>query len=256
MKKLWIGILLSGFSMAMIANAAEPQFSAEQTTGIQNIVHDYLINNPDVLVEATQALQKREVVEAEQRVKTEVGSMQKALFNDPNSPVLGNSKGAVTLVEFLDYQCGHCRDMGSVLKNLIAANPNLKVVIKEFPIFGADSELAAKVALAAAQQGTSIYSAVHEALFTAQRPIKKEVLLAMAQKVGANMSKLQRTMATPAIMDELKQTYKLAQQLGIMGTPAFIIVNSANPSDVKTTFFVPGGTELSTLQKMVNAAAS
>ena len=126
--------------------ATQTEFTPQQVKNIQKIVHDYLINNPQVLVEASQALQKQAQEKQQQYAMQAIEKNKQQLFNDPVSPVAGNPNGNVTLIEFFDYQCGHCKAMNKIIQSIVAKNKNLRVVLKELPIFGSNSQLAAKVA--------------------------------------------------------------------------------------------------------------
>lgn len=133
-----------------------------QVKEIEKVVHDYLLSHPEVLLEASQALQQKQQVEMQKEAKSAILQHSNELLNE-NLSVAGNPKGNVTLVEFFDYQCGHCIKMKPIVNNLIKNDPNLRVVYREFPIFGKSSEMASRVALAAALQGK--YLSVQEGLF-------------------------------------------------------------------------------------------
>ena len=139
------------------------------------------------------------------------------LFNSKQSPMVGNQKAKVTLVEFFDYQCVHCRNMTSIVNDLVKQDKNLRVVYKEFPIFGPSSELAAKAALASKIQGK--YLAFHNALMQAKPPLDKAKVMKLAKSVDLNTAKLEQDMQSQAVQDEIKQNYHLAQALGSDGYP-------------------------------------
>ena len=143
-----------------VAMAAD-QMAPEQQKEIEKIVHDYLVNNPEVLVEVSQALQQKQQQNIQQQAKTGILENADQLFSGTLA-VAGNPKGNVTLVEFFDYQCIHCKKMAPVISELIKKDSNLRVIYKEFPIFGKGSEVASQVALAAAMQGK--YQQMHDAL--------------------------------------------------------------------------------------------
>ena len=128
-------------------NVSEPQKKE-----FEKIIHEYLVKNPEVLLEASQALQQKQQQAMQQQAQVAIKDNSKQLFTD-SLTTMGNPKGDVTLVEFFDYQCVHCKKMSPLLNTLMKDKPNLRVIYKEFPIFGKNSEMAAKVALAAAMQG-------------------------------------------------------------------------------------------------------
>ena len=150
------------------AKTSANSFSAEQQADIQKIMHDYLISNPEVLMQASQALQQKMLEQQKTKTVSAIRQMDLPdLLNNPNSPVAGNKNGATTLVEYFDYQCPHCRNLAATLDATMKANPDLRVVFKEFPIYGAVSELASSAALAANKQGK--YYAYHQALYNAKK---------------------------------------------------------------------------------------
>jgi protein-disulfide isomerase len=237
-----IGILFTSASFA----AQKPDFNATQTKSIEKIIHHYLVNNPQILQEMVMKLrqdalkqQQNQTTKAAEKTKTE-------LFQDTNSPIAGNPNGTKIMVEFFDYQCPHCKEMNTAIKNLMKKNPNLKVIFKEWPIFEGASKTAALAALAANQQGK--YFALHEALLEANNPLAKDKILALAKSVGLNMPKLKQAMNSKKLQDEINANFALAKQLKLEGTPAFVITDKA-----ETAFkFVPGATTQQDLQKLLN----
>ncbi len=154
------------------------------------------------------------------------------LLNKPNDPVAGNPHGAVTVVEFFDYQCSHCISMAPVVAAIIQANPDVRFVFKELPIRGPMSELASRAALAANKQGK--YYPFSHALLSSNQPITEAFIFETAKKVGLNVSKLKKDMNSPAVANELKSNFNLAAQLQVSGTPAFFIAKTGtrNSNDV------------------------
>ncbi len=221
-------------------------FTPAQIKNIESIVHDYLIKNPQVLVEVSEELQKqteeKEMTLAKQAIKN---NLQK-IFYDPNSPVAGNPNGSVVLVEFFDYQCGHCREMSPLMQDIVSKNKNLKVIFKELPIFGANSKLAAEAALASVQQGK--YYPFHNELFAAENPLSKQQIYRIAKKAGLNISKLRKEMSSNLIKQQISKNMQLAQALHLVGTPSFILSNKSH-----TQFeFIPGATSETNLQDKID----
>ena len=180
---------------------------------IEQVVRDYLLENPEILPEAMQRLQQRE---AQKQLASAGDDLEKAF---PGA-VLGNPAGSVTLIEFTDYACGYCRASVPEVEALIAANPDLKVVIRELPILSPASADAARWALAAAEQGR--FEAFHKAMFAAGRPDGQSIEQA-ARAAGLDLERARRTAAEPQVEAELKQNLTFAQQLRIDGTPAFVV---------------------------------
>jgi len=220
-------------------------FNPQQVKDIQKIVHDYLVTNPNVLVEASQSLQKQAEEKQEQYAMQAIEKNKQQLFNDSTSPVAGNKNGDVTLVEFFDYQCGHCKAMNPIIQKIVKDNKNLRVVFKELPIFGESSQFAAKASLASAKQ--SKYYKFHDALLNAENPLNKARILKVAKKVGLNIKELEKDMKSPAIAKQLREDFKLAQSLRLIGTPTFVIGNTS-----LTSFkFIPGATSQENLQNLI-----
>jgi len=241
-----VAMLVSGAVFAAPAQSAN--FNQGQKKQIEKIVHEYLIKNPEILVEVSQALQAKEQQHVMKKAQDAIPGYAKELFKDPNSPVAGNAKGNVTLVEFYDYQCIHCKNMTPVIASLMKEDKNLHVIFKEFPIFGANSEYAARAALASVKQGK--FLAFHNALMKAVPPLTHAKVMQVAKKVGLNVKTLETAMKNPVYAAEIKQNYKLAQALGILGTPAFVIASNPYNPDVKP-YFVPGEVSQSTMQNII-----
>ena len=249
-------MMLSLASIAEAApNNAAPALSETQKQQIESVIHDYLVTNPEVLIEASQTLQKKQQQNLAKKSQTAIVSEAKNLFS-AQSAVQGNAKGSVTLVEFFDYQCIHCKKMAPVLANLVKNDRNLRVVYKEFPIFGKSSEFAAKAALAAGAQGK--YQAMHDALISGEKHLDKDMIKHIAKHIGLNMRQFHKDLKSVAIKNELAANRQLAEKLNLMGTPAFIV--AATPEGTlkigSQPFFVPGAASEESLQEMIQKSSS
>lgn len=255
---LCAGLLLT--SSSLYADTPSSTFTPQQQTAIENIVHNYLVKNPQVLVEAAMALQQQQQATLEKQATQAIPAMAQKLFADPNSPIAGNAQGTITLVEFFDYQCPHCKDMTPVIDDLISKNKNLRVVFKQLPIFGADSVFAAKASLAAAQQGK--FLAFHNALMTIRTPLTNNVVLKAAQQAGLNMSKLQKAMKSSALDQELQQNNDLAKGLHVSFTPALVIAQTqidaktGKVTEMKNPSLIPGAVDEEALENAINQVAN
>ena len=178
---------------------------------------EYLLAHPEVLTEAFTVLQDRE---QQARIAPWRGQLETPFAG----AVLGNPEGAVTLVEFSDYACGYCRQSVADVEALIAANPDLRVVVREYPILGPESIEAARMALAAAQQGK--YPAFHRAMFRLGPP-SPESIGAAAQEAGLDLEQARTAIESGQFDTQLQANVDLASQLGINGTPAFIVGEQA-----------------------------
>ena len=230
------------------AMAAAPAFTPAQVNAMHTIIHDYLVANPEVLVEASRTLQAQQQKKMEAAAMGAIAQNKAKLFDDAQSPSVGEKTAPVTLVEFFDYQCGHCREMAPSVEQLISKDKNVRVVFKELPIFGGASNYAAKAALAVAMQPGKYY-AFHNALLTSNGPLNKDSIMAIAKKAGVDVAKMSKDMDAPSVEQQLKANFELAQSLKVMGTPTFVIGNKA-----ETSFrFIPGATTLQDLETQLNA---
>lgn len=251
-----ITLLLLGFVMAFAVQAQ--QFSKAETNEIQTVVKKYLIAHPEILVQMSQELQQRQYQQIQNKAEQAIKSNATQIFAPKSTQTAGNPNGKVTLVEFFDYQCVHCSNLHKkgVIKDLIKKNADLRVVYKEFPIFGDASIYASKAAMAAAAQGK--YIAMRDGIFNTNEiegKLKKADIDKVAQKIGLNMSKYRAFIKSSVGKKTIDADYKLAQQLGIQGTPSFIIgpTPSIGNKAGKNTF-IPGLVGPAQLQKAVDAA--
>ena len=188
---------------------------------IRRIVRDYLLEHPEVLIEAQQVLMARRAAQEAEDERQAVRRHRDALLADPEAPVAGNPDGAITLVEFFDYRCGYCRRVKPTLETLLAENDDLRLVFKEFPILGPESTLAAQAALAARAQG--LYEPFHWALMGAEGAFDLAHILEVAGSVGLDTERLAEDMNDPAFDALIERNSGLARALGIRGTPGFVI---------------------------------
>lgn len=247
-----IGTLLSHGVIAA-DTTSETTLSATQKKEVEKVIHDYLLTHPEILLEASQILQQKQQEAMQQQAQVAIKENASQLFND-NLTMVGNPKANVTLVEFFDYQCIHCKKMDPIIQDLLKKDKNLKIIFKEFPIFGKTSELAAQAALAAAMQGK--YLTMHDALIKQSKALSEESILTTAKSLGLNMLKLKTDMDSGTVTAELNANRKLAEQLHLMGTPAFIIASTpgGNLQDNSKPIFIPGATSEQSLQDFIQKA--
>ncbi|KTD48645.1 27 kDa outer membrane protein [Legionella rubrilucens] len=252
-------LMTAGALLAAVASpvvmAADNTMSDDQKKAIEKVVHDYLVNNPEVLLEASKALQEKQQASMQQQAQAAILENASQLFSDKMT-VLGNPKGNVTLVEFFDYQCIHCKKMAPIVADLIKKDSNLRVVFKEFPIFGSSSDMASRAALAAALQGK--YQPMHEALLKQEGRLNEKIIMDTAKSVGLNMTKFKADMDSQAVKDALSANRELAEKLRLMGTPAFIIASTpAGQFKTGTTpAFIPGAASEQALKDLIKKASS
>lgn len=179
---------------------------------VEHIVHDYILEHPEILPQAMENLQKREA-------SAQLAGVRQSVETPFPGAVLGNPQGTRTLVEFSDFACGYCRQSLPDVKQLIARNPDLRIVVRELPVISPHSPDAAKMALAAAEQGK--YEAFHDAMYAAGQ-VDPETIDAVAQKVGLDMARARRVAASPTVEEEIKRNLAMANRLGFTGTPSWI----------------------------------
>jgi protein-disulfide isomerase len=225
---------------AAAAPTGPSSFSPAQRSEIEGIIKSYLTQNPDVLIEVTKELEKRQAAMQAEEHKKVILEKKASIFKAPTDFVWGNPKGNVTVVEFFDYNCGWCKKAVDELTKLTKADPNVRVVFKELPIFGENSVNASKAAMASVRQGK--YFEYHVALMK-EKQVTKDNLFKIAEKVGLNVDKLKADMADPAIEAALKENGVIAAALGIEGTPGFIVDTKVNVG------FIPaeGGNSITSL---------
>lgn len=210
----------AGFSTgAWAANPAPPLDRAQ----VERIVHDYLREHPEVIFEAVDAYKKKQDDAEHAEIQRTIAAQHAEIVNDPGSPVGGNAKGDVTLVEFFDYQCGVCKSIHGMVANLVKSDGHIRRVYKDWPILGPESLFAARAALASRHQGK--YLAFHDALMEAKVPLSNRTIFAIAANVGIDVARLKRDMNDPAITKALERNFALADALHINGTPSFLIGN-------------------------------
>jgi protein-disulfide isomerase len=194
---------------------------------IIKVVRDYLTKNPDILVEMTNELDKRQAAEQAEKQQKVISDNAEAIFRSPLAHVAGNPNGDVSVVEFFDYNCGFCkRALPDVVK--LAQNDNkVRLVLKELPIFGEESEGAAKVALASAKQGK--YFEIYQKLFTEPGKADKDKALRIAGELGLDKAQLEKDIQDPEIQKSLDEAKELANKLGLQGTPLFLIGDRSIP---------------------------
>jgi protein-disulfide isomerase len=216
------------FALALCAtspSASAQNFSDAQKRDIETIIKNYLVAHPEVLEEAMGELSKRQAAEDAQKHEASITENAKAIFNSPHGVVLGNKDGDVTFVEFFDYNCGYCKRAMAVMLDLMKSDPKLKVVLKEFPVLSQGSVEAAQVAVAVRMQDPTgkKYLDFHQKLLGGRGAADKARALAAAKDAGADMSRLEKDIASPEVKATIDENMKLAEAMGMNGTPSYVI---------------------------------
>lgn len=198
------------------------EMSESERQEVEAIIRDYLLANPEVVRDAIYALQLKEEQEAkEAQISTIVGQAER-LFSSPIDVVLGNPDGDVTLVEFFDYNCGYCRRAQADMQRLLDSDPNLRVVLKEFPILGPGSFEAAQVAMALLLTDRDNYHAFHDALLVEPGQVDGDRALALAEEMGFDVAVLEAKSNSEEVRAAITESHELAQLLQLTGTPSYV----------------------------------
>jgi protein-disulfide isomerase len=213
------------FLLLGLAPGVAAEMSATQRGEIEKIVRDYLVSHPEVLQEAMAELEKRQSAAETEKHQTAVKDNAKALFSSPRQVVLGNAQGNVTMVEFFDYNCGYCKRAMDDMLTLLKTDPNLKVVLKEFPVLGPGSVEAAKVAVAVRMQDKTgkKYLEFHQKLLGGRGQADQAHALAVAKDIGLDMGRLEKDLASDEVKSTINENFKLAEALGLNGTPSYVV---------------------------------
>ncbi|MEM9494735.1 MAG: DsbA family protein [Pseudomonadota bacterium] len=225
-----LGAVIAGWSSAQPAGvdkAPAPidraaNFSADEEGEIREIVRAYLLENPEVIIEAVNAYSMRQRLEADARARDTAQENLAALINAETGFAAGDAGSAkVAVIEMFDYQCGHCKRAAGVVKSLADDDKDVMVVFRELPIFGGDSEYAAEIALAAREQDK--FLDMHFALMDAKGSLTADRVKKIAKKKGLDLAKLEKDRADKSVSAAIEANHRLAQDMGVEGTPAFII---------------------------------
>lgn len=227
-------VLISAVSLSLacllalsVQGASAAEFNNSQQEAIEKIVHDYIVKNPEVLIEAMNELDAKQAAADKKKQGDAIAKYHKQIFEDPTSYVAGNPKGDVTIVEFFDYNCGFCKRTFAPLMNTLKDDGNIRLILKEFPILGPTSVIATKAAMAAKKQGK--YFEMHKALYMHKGSLDEASIMDLAKAVGIDTVKLRQDMKDPAIQKTIDSDEKLASELGVTGTPSFIIGGKPHP---------------------------
>jgi protein-disulfide isomerase len=240
--------LAAAFALLLAAPlAADAQsFSAPQREEIEKIIREYLVSHPEVLQDAVAEAEKRQAAADAEKHRSALKENFASVFNSPRQVVIGNAQGDVTMVEFFDYNCGYCKKAMTDMLDLLKADPKLRIVLKEFPVLGPGSVEAAQVAAAARMQDKTgkKYLDFHTKLLGGRGAADRARALAVAKEVGFDIARLEKDMAGEEVRATLDESFKLAEALGLNGTPSYVIGDNV----------VIGAVGLAALKEKVNTA--
>ncbi|GFE63983.1 DsbA family protein [Litoreibacter roseus] len=225
-------------ALGLAAGSATAQTADD--AALREMILETIRENPEIVAEALQILRDREEAESAEEAKVAVAANRELLENDANAPVIGNPDGDVTVVEFFDYNCGYCRRVFSNVKDLVESDPNVRVVLREWPILGEESVFAARASLASRAQGK--YEEFHVALMENRGRATEESVLQIAADIGLDVEKLRVDMDAPEVVAHIATSQRLSQALGVNGTPAFVFGET----------LMPGAIELDQMKELVD----
>jgi protein-disulfide isomerase len=235
-----MGLVAAGASPALAGEAAPaPAASTLPKAEVERIVRDYLLREPEIIYQAIQELQSRKASEEAARQQEMIVARKSDLYDHAADPIAGDVAGDVTLVEFFDYHCGYCRAMSPELQDLVSSGKSLRFVFKDLPVLGPESVVAAKAALAAKAQGK--YTPFHFALMRST-DLSTAGIEATARSVGIDVERMRQDMQSDAVSRQIDANMALARDLGITGTPSFVIGDK----------LIPGAVDVAELDKLID----
>lgn len=236
-------MVLAAMAVSNPSFAANSSFSSEQTQQINKLIKQYIYDHPEIIVDAIGRMQSRQKAEEEARVISALKKNRQRLENAPDDPIIGNPHAPITVVEFFDYRCGYCKRVFKNMIKVLESNSNVRFVLKELPILGPGSLAASRASLAIWKLNKEKYFAFHSALLDARGSITETKILHIANKVGIDTARLKTYITSPEIDEILKENQRLAQDLNITGTPAFVIGDK----------LIPGALDLNTMKQVIAA---
>ena len=213
-----LALPVQAFDLDKMSDAERDAFRAE--------IRAYLLENPEVIMEAVAVLEQRQADAQAQSDVDLVKANAEDIFNDGHSWIGGNPEGDIALVEFMDYRCGFCKRAYTEVETLLETDGNIRFIVKEFPILGEESMLASRFAIATQQTlGNDAYKSVHDALMAFNGAITEEALSRIADAMGLDAAPILDHMDSDQVTDVIRENHALAQRLSISGTPSFVMAN-------------------------------
>lgn len=222
----WIAAAMLVLTVGIIPAPAAALDDAQKEE-IGAFIREYLIANPEILFEVQDALQAKQEASQREQAKLAISSARDAIFNSSNNVVLGNPDGNVTIVEFFDYNCGYCKRAMKDMEEIIASDPDIKFILKEFPILGENSVAAHTVSAALQRVAPEHYNEFHLELLGGRGSATEDRAIEIATGLGVDEAVLRKAMADPAIAEGFAETYQIADSLGISGTPSYVVGDEA-----------------------------
>lgn len=225
------------------SGASVENFTPAQEKAIGSLIENHIIQNPDIVAKALQALQAKQMKAELEKGRLAVLKHKDALFSAPSDPIGGNPQGMKSLVVFMDPYCGHCRHFHTVLDEAVKSYPNLKLIYKDLPILGDASQLAVAGFFAALEQGQQKYDAFQAKFLKTDGAQSMDDLMTLAKDAGLDGDAFKKSIDSKGVKDRIKATQDLAESVGITATPSIVL------GDV----LIPGGVPMDVLKKLLDA---
>lgn len=213
--------LAASFAMPLPAAALDDAQKKE----FGEFIKEYLIQNPEIMLDVQDALQKKQEEARLVKANQVIGENSKSIFEAKDDISIGNPKGDVTIVEFFDYNCGYCRHALTDMQTMLKKDQNVRFVLKEFPILGPESVAAHKVSDAFRKLAPEKYEKFHMALLGSEGRADENSAIEVASSLGVNEKQIRAEMEKSPDTSSVQNAYDLAQKLGITGTPSYVIGN-------------------------------
>jgi protein-disulfide isomerase len=248
-------VVASPNSGQMVSSLSSARLHAD--ANLDNTIKQYILKHPEVLLESLHVYQQQQMQSMAKMFKEsqdKAGQYSRELFYQATDPILGNAQGDISLVEFSDYQCGHCAETTPIIAALLQANSKLRVIVKELPIRGGVSDEAALAALAANKQNK--YQEFRDILFQNSSTLTSDKIYSLAATVGINVTKLKQDMKDPIITAVISANKALAVNLKIIGTPAFFLAKTSVGNLASIVQYMPGLIPQQKLQLLIDNLSS
>ncbi|WP_018010729.1 DsbA family protein [Sinorhizobium medicae] len=211
----------------VVLPAPAAALDAKQKEEFGAFIKEYLLANPEIMLEVQEALSAKQRAKQQESAQAAIAGNSEAIFNSTHDIALGNPNGDVTIVEFFDYNCGYCKRALSDMDAILAEDKNVRFVLKELPILGPESLAAHKVSAAFRTVAPEKYGDFHRALLGSEERATEETAIAVAAKLGVTEEQLREKMEDGSYDASMREAYSLANDLGITGTPSYVIGNEA-----------------------------
>ena len=222
-KTLAFGTML----MTMLWLSPAAALDDQQKKEMGDFIREYLVENPEIMLEVQSALEAKQQAQRTTQASQAVAANHDAIFSSDNDVALGNPDGDVTIVEFFDYNCGYCKRALADMEQVVEKDPNVRFVLKEFPILGQDSLDAHRVSNAVRLLAPEKYKEFHRTLLSSTGMATEQSAIDLATSLGLDEAEIRKSMADSPNDNLVREAYQLATNLGITGTPTYIVGNEA-----------------------------